>query len=129
MPVGPVRKSYGGAPDRRALVTDKGVNEGIGCTLTATNFTGKPGVVDGLVPALYPIVVDAAGKATVFVGTAGAKGKLSGFTLNPVDISGGDDITGYMNTGDIDVTKLPVTLDPAAVDAASSARFYFDAKA
>lgn len=123
------RKTYGGAPDRRALVTDRGVDTGVGCTLTASAFTGKPGVTDGVVPALYPVVVAADGKATPFAGTSGSAKPLSGFTLNVVDISGGDAVTGYMSRGDIDPAKLPIPFAVAGVDAASAPSFKFDAKA
>ena len=129
MPVNVRRKTYGLAADRRALLTEHAVEDGIGCTLTASAFTGKPGVTDGVVPALYPIVVDAAGMATPFAGTTGVPGALSGFTINPVDISNGNDVTGYIWHGALDPTLLPVTFDPAAVNAASAARFYFNGKA
>lgn len=129
MPVNVRRKTYGLAADRRALLTEHAVEDGIGCTLTASAFTGKPGVVDNVVPALYPIVVDSAGKATPFAGTVGTPAALSGFTINPVDISNGDDVTGYMWHGTYDPTLLPVTFDPAAVAATSAQRFYFNGKA
>lgn len=129
MPVTIRRKVYGLAANRRALLTEHGVGDGIGCTLTATQFTGKPGVTDGVVPALYPVKVSATGAATPFTGTAGTPGDLSGFTLNPVDISNGDDVTGYMWHGALDPSLLPVTFDPAAVKPADLARFYFNGKA
>ncbi len=130
MPVGPVSRSWGGSPDRRALVTERGVNEGIGCTLVAANFTGKAGVgADGSIPALYPIVVAAAtGLASPFAGTANSP--LSGFTLNPANISQGNEPVAYMSRGDIDPSLLPTsTFVLANVLAADAARFKFDAKA
>lgn len=121
MGINPIRKKYG-APDRRALVTEHAVSDGIGCTLTASAFAGKPGVVDNVVPALYPIVVDAAGKATPYV-----PGPLSGFTINPNDITNGDCSDGYLWHGTIDPSLLPVAFDPATVT--GSHQFNFQGKA
>lgn len=131
---GLTRTTYGGSPDRRSLVTDRGVGTGIGCTLTAAAFVGQPldqasGVITDHVPAMYPITVDATGMATPFAGTSGTPTALSGFTLNDVDISGGDNVTGYLSRGDIDPAFLPVPFDPAGAGATSTGSFKFDAKA
>ena len=116
MPLGlRTTNTYGGEPDRRALVTKHGVDDALGCTLTASNFTGKPGVTDGIVPALYPIVVDAAGKATTFVGTSGTPAPLSGFLVNAYDISNGDEPAAYIPHGTIDPAYLPVNFSFAWV--------------
>ena len=124
MSIKPRRTSYGHAANRSALLTEHGVGDGIGCTLTAAAFTGKPGVADNIVPALYPVVVDADGKATPYAG-----GELSGFTINPVDISNGDDSDGYIWHGALDPSKLPIPFDPATVTGSGASRFYFNGKA
>ena len=128
MPVGPVTRSWGGSPDRRALVTERGVNEGIGCTLVAANFSNATYFPAGVVPALTAIVVDSAGLASPVLGTASAP--LSGFTLNDANVSQGNEVVAYMSRGDLDPTLLPVSAFVAATTlAADKARFKFDAKA
>lgn len=120
MGIAPRRTEYGNT-NRRALITEHAVNDGLGCTLKAATWKNAPGVTDGIVPALYPVAVDADGIATPY--TSG--GTFSGFTINPVNTAKGDDSTGYIWHGTIDATLLPVTFDPASVTGAAASRFVF----
>lgn len=103
MGVNPRRTDYANASDRRALINDTGVNDGVGCTLVPAAWSAAAGVTNGIVPALYPVVVSAAGIATPW--TAGA---LSGLLLDSVDLSKGPASVGYMYRGVVDPTLLPV---------------------
>lgn len=117
MGIAPKRTSYGRA-DRRALVTEHAVGDGLGCTLKKADWTTATGVEDGIVPCLYPIVVDANG-----IGTPYAAGELSGFTINPTDVNGGDEPVAYVWHGTIDPDLLPVDFDPSTVTGAAASRF------
>lgn len=130
MSVNPRRKTYGRA-DRRALITEHAVGDGLGCTLNATAFATAAGVADNLVPALYPVSVDADGRAWPFTAagqtaTATTPARpFSGFTVNPVDVTHGDDVTGYIWHGTIDPALLPVAFDPAGVTTGNIGKFTF----
>lgn len=113
------RTSYGRA-DRRALVTEHAVGDGLGCTLKKADWQSATAVEDNIVPCLYPVVVDANGIATPY-----AAGELSGFTINPTDVSGGDEPAGYIWHGTIDPELLPVDFDPSTVTGAAVSRFLF----
>jgi hypothetical protein len=100
--VNPRRKTYTG-PDRRALINTDGLDEATGCTVPASAFSAAAGVTDGVVPALYPVVVNGSGVAAPW--TAGA---LTGLLVDPVDTSKGDASVGVMRRGYVDPTLLPV---------------------
>lgn len=119
MGIAPKRTSYGRA-DRRALVTEHAVGDGLGCTLKKATWQAATNVQDGVVPAMYPVVVDANGIAAPYTA-----GNLSGFTINPVDVSGGDEPVAYVWHGTIDPALLPVTFDPSTVTGAALSRFVF----
>lgn len=121
MGINPTRKSYGRV-NRSYLVTETGVGDGIGCTLPKAAFENAPGVKDGLVPAGYPVTVAADGKAAPFA----AGGELSGFTIDSVNVTLGDESIGYQWYGAIDPRKLPVAFDPAGATGNAS-KFYFGA--
>lgn len=122
MAISPKRTSYGRA-DRRALVTEHAVGDGLGCTLKTSDWSAATGVTDGLVPAMYPIVVDANGIGRPFAGTSGTPAALSGFTLNPVNVTDGDQPVAYVWHGTVDPDLLPVDFDPTAVSGAATSRF------
>ena len=134
MGINPTRKAYGRA-NRSYLVTEPGIGDGIGCTLPKSAFNTAEGVTDGVVPAGYPIQVDSDGKAAPFEayepgedGAPGTGGELAGFTIDPVNVTNGDQSIGYQWYGAIDPSRLPVDFDPADV-APGNSRFYFAAKA
>lgn len=123
MGINPTRKPYGRV-NRRWLVTEHAVGEAVGCTLPNSVFGSATGVSGNIVPAGYPVVVGADGKAAPYT-----SGNLSGFTLNPVDLTNGDDSVAYVWHGTVDPSLLPVAFDPATVTGVSASRFKFDAKA
>lgn len=124
MSVNPRRKTHGNA-DRRALLTSHAVGDGLGCTLTADQFKTAAGVKDNLVPALYPVSVAANGMAVPFTVAAQATAPFSGFTINPVDVTHGDDSDAYIWHGAIDASLLPVEFDPTAVTGGNIGHFVF----
>ena len=121
MPFNPTRKTFASTVDRRALITEHAVSDGIGCTVDVSAFTDATDVTD-TIPALYPVVVSATGIATPY--TAGA---LSGFLINGGPVGGGDFGDGYIWHGALDPAMLPGDFDPATVTDAH--QFNFNGKA
>lgn len=101
MSVNPRRKTYS-IVRRDALINDFAVDQGIGCTVKAADFQAAAGVTDGVVPALYPVVV------TNGIAAPWTAGVLTGLLIDPVNLEDGDASVGYMWTGVVDPTKLPV---------------------
>lgn len=124
MGISPKRKSFGRV-NRRALITEHAVGDALGCTLQSTTWASAAGVQDGLVPALYPVSVGADGIAVPFDTANQATAPFSGFTLDPVDTTKGDESVGYLWHGAIDASLLPVAFDPAGVTSGNISKFVF----
>ena len=110
MGLSPTKRTFGPNVDRRYLVTDRRLDEGLGCTLDKATFTrGANGVTaEGIIPAGYPIVVNAAG-----IGSRWSTGALSGITINAVDLNKDDGLVSYQTGGDVDPSLTPVDFSAA----------------
>lgn len=126
MSFNPTRKTYG-AVDRRALISEHAVSDGIGCTVDVSAFVDETDVTNDTIPALYPVVVSASGVATPFAGTAGVPAVLSGFLINGGPVDRGDFGDGYIWHGALDPALIPGDFDVAGISNAH--QFNFNGKA
>lgn len=95
----------GGKVSRKYLVTDEGLDTGVGATFKPADWASING---GIIEAGYPVFIEN-GIAKPWVDTdATTKAKFHGLSINPFNTADGDFSSGVQVSGTIDKSLTPL---------------------